>query len=484
MPVNGSRPYRSPQRRYAPLQREFISQTVKELEAVGAVYKNPAAKWASPALAVPKPGSTSFRFTVDLRGPNSQTVPIQSAMPHLESSLQSTQGSTCFAKVDMAHAYWQLPLAPESQEMLSIQTPLGVYSSRRLLQGSTDAGNHFQAVTQDALQGRVDNLLQWLDDFLVLSRNETELLDSIQEFLTVCAEYGFKIHAEKTQFFLKNAKFCGRILSPDGVRFDPRHFETIVSMKTPTMGDELQQLLCATNWMRTSFPAYAETIAPLHELMELVYTKAGGRTKRAVRKIHLDSSWGANHDSAFAAVKQQLAAATKLAHPKQDYTMCLFTDASDTHWAAILTQIPDKEKRRPVHEQSHEPLCFLSGAFKGFAANWSVPEKEGFAIVESMCRLDYLVSGYTVHIFTDHANLVYLFDPYGRNPGARDIPPASSCGGRSNSALSATSSNMYRESETYGRICLPAGRCLPGVLSPPRRSRPSSPSWSHRSARD
>ncbi len=81
-------------------------------------------------------------------------------------------------------------------------------------------------------------------------------------------------------------------------------------MKTPNMGDELQQLLCATNWMRTSFPAYAETIAPLHELMELVYTKAGGRTKRAVRKIPLDSSWGRHIDSAFAAVKQQLAAAT------------------------------------------------------------------------------------------------------------------------------------------------------------------------------
>ncbi len=50
--------------------------------------------------------------------------------------------------------------------------------------------------------------------------------------------------------------------------------------------------------MRTLFPAYAETIAPLHELMEIVYTKAGRRTKKAVRKIPLDSSWGANHDSA------------------------------------------------------------------------------------------------------------------------------------------------------------------------------------------
>ena len=48
--------------------------------------------------------------------------------------------------------------------------------------------------------------------------------------------------------------------------------------------------------------------------------------------------------------------------------------------------------------------------------NWSVPEREGFAIVEAMCRLDYLVTGHTVSIFSDHANVVYIYDPYGRNP--------------------------------------------------------------------
>eukprot|EP00171_Calliarthron_tuberculosum_P005938 IDg5938t1 len=46
-----------------------------------------------------------------------------------------------------------------------------------------------------------------------------------------------------------------------------------------------------------------------------------------------------------------------------------------------------------------------------------MPEKEGFAIVGSMTRLDYLVLGRVVSIFTDHANLVYLYDTYGRNPG-------------------------------------------------------------------
>ena len=416
--TENARAFRSPQRRYAPTQREFIIRTIRELEAVGAIYKNNSSRWASPALAVPKPGSSKLRFTVDLRGPNSNTIPIQSAMPHLESLMQEIQGSTCFANVDLAHGYWQIPLAEESQEMMSIQTPLGIYSSRRLLQGGSDSGNHFQAVLGEKFQGRVKNLIQWLDDFLFYSKDEEGLLNDIQNFLQVCQEINLKVHAEKSHLFSKRVHFCGRIITPEGIQYHPRHFDSLISMKKPSMARELQQLLCATNWMRSSIPNYSKVVEPLHNLMEAVYAKAGGkRTKRSIRNISITAEWGATHDTAFQAIINQLAAAVKLSHPKPEFELCLFTDASDTHWSGILTQVPTRQRNKPIDNQEHEPLCFLSGAFKGSSKNWSVPEKEGFSIVESMCRVDYLVMGREVSIYTDHANLVQLYDPYGKHPG-------------------------------------------------------------------
>ena len=412
-----AKPFRSPQRRYAPSQREFIIQTIRELEAVGAIYKNNSSRWASPALAVPKPGSTKLRFTVDLRAPNSSTVPLQSAMPHLESLFQDIEGSSCFANIDLAHGYWQIPLAEESQEMMSIQTPIGVYSSRRLVQGGSDSGNHFQAVLGEKFQCRVKNLIQWLDDFLFYSKDENSLLNDIQAFLQVCEEINLKVHPEKSNFFSKRVQFCGRIITPEGIQYHPRHFESLVSMKKPTTARELQQLLCATNWMRSSIPNYAKVVEPLHNLMEEAYSKAGGkRTKRAIRNLSITAEWGANHDDAFSTIIKQLAAAVKLSHPKSDFELCLFTDASDSHWSGILTQVPKDQRNKLIDEQDHEPLCFLSGAFKGSSRNWSVPEKEGFAIVESMCRVDYLVMGREVSVYTDHANLVQLYDPYGKHP--------------------------------------------------------------------
>ena len=47
--------------------------------------------------------------------------------------MQSVEGSEVFAEVDMAHAYWQLPLADESKELMFIQTPLGVFLRNFLL---------------------------------------------------------------------------------------------------------------------------------------------------------------------------------------------------------------------------------------------------------------------------------------------------------------------------------------------------------------
>ena len=272
-------------------------------------------------------------------------------MPHLESIFQNVSRSRCFGKLDAAHGYWQFPLAPQSQEMMSIQTHLGVNSSKRVLQGGCDSGNHFEAVLAEKFQERVQKMLQWMDDFLFHAANEEELLHNIiKSFLHVCQEIGLKINAEKSTCFARKVHFFGRIISADGLQYYPRHYDFVISMRTPTMANKFQQFVCATNWMRNSIPSYSELIAPLRQLLEEYYTRTGKRTKRALRNLSLSNSWGTQHDSAFADIKSQLAASVKLAHPNSDHSMCLFTDASDTHWAAVLTQVPTEDEHKAVHE--------------------------------------------------------------------------------------------------------------------------------------
>jgi len=411
------RPFRSTQRRYAPAQKVFIGATIRSLERIGAVKHNPTARWASPALAVPKPGTDSFRFTVDLRGVNEQTIPVASAMPDLESMIRSVGESKIYAKMDMVHAYWQIPLHKDSQEAMSIQTPNGVFTPLRILQGSTDAGNHFQSVTSQIFIPISDNLLQWIDDFLMHSSTEENHVVNLGEFFALCAKHGLKLHPGKLILFALSVHFCGRIFDSKGVRFDPRNLKALQDMKYPTTGGELQQFMCATNWMRMGIPNYAATISSLHTLMEEIYKAVGKRTKKAVSKIQIGDKWKQEHSDSFDAIRKYLQNAITLACPKPNYTRCLFTDASEGYWAAILTQIPEDQVGILVEDQNHEPLGFLSGAFTKHSSHWSIVEKEAYAVVFSMEQFHYMTASGTVHIFTDHANLTYIFDPYGRNPG-------------------------------------------------------------------
>lgn len=416
----GAKPVKSHQRRYAPAQRAFLSSTVKKLETLGAVRANPTSRWASPALAVPKSGAEGYRFAVDLRRANQQVQAMASSMPHLESRFQGVAGSACFAKVDLCHAYWQLALAENSQEIFSIQTPMGIYTPTRLTQGSTDAGNYFQGTTEPLFNEVPllrDKSLQWLDDFMLHAKTEEELLGALKAFFGTCQKYGLKVHALKTDLFGREATFCGRVFDKDGMRFHPSKFEALRSMQRPELAADLLQFSFALNWMRTSIPNYSELVAPLLALLEECYKAVGGRTKKKLGKFSLTSKWGTVHQSAFDTLKSNLEEQIKLAFPKPGYDIVLCTDASETHWSGVLTQVKKEERQLPLEDQRHEPLGFVSGSFKKASFSWATVEKEAFAVLESLIRFEHLVGGREVSIYTDHTNLVYIFDPYGQNPG-------------------------------------------------------------------
>jgi hypothetical protein len=88
------------------------------------------------------------------------------------------------------------------------------------------------------------------------------------------------------------------------------------------------------------------------------------------------------------------------------------TDASDLSWSIVLTQSPNKEIHKAIHERTHEPLCFLSGNFTGSQLRWSTVEKEAYPIITALDKLDHFLKreeGF--ELFTDHRNLTYILNP-------------------------------------------------------------------------
>jgi hypothetical protein len=118
-------PIRVKLRRYTQAQKTFLRTFVGELVQHGLAYRNPNSAWCSAPLQVPKNGPSHFRFTVDLRPVNNQTVPTAWPMPHLESELSSVSGSKCFATFDLSNGHSQLLLDEASRECQPFMTPDG-----------------------------------------------------------------------------------------------------------------------------------------------------------------------------------------------------------------------------------------------------------------------------------------------------------------------------------------------------------------------
>eukprot|EP00171_Calliarthron_tuberculosum_P007262 IDg7262t1 len=127
------------------------------------------------------------------------------------------------------------------------------------------------------------------------------------------------------------------------------------------------------------------------------------------------SAWGDEHDAAFKSLIQAIINQVTLATQDPSRRLCLFTDASSTHWAGVLTQVDPEEIKKgtkPPQEWNHSPVAFVSGSFRGASFRWSTPEQEAYAIIASVLRLSHILAACgEFSLFTDHKNILYMMSP-------------------------------------------------------------------------
>ena len=141
-------------------------------------------------------------------------------------------------------------------------------------------------------------------------------------------------------------------------------------MQRPETAGDLQQFICAINWMRKGTPEYSKNVGPLQALL-LTLTKRLGSKKNALEKVKLGPIiWTSNIHKLFEDLKLLIAERVTLSHLDPAKRLCMNTDSSEHYWAGVLTQIPQEDTAKPQSEQRHEPLAFVSGAFSGSTSRW------------------------------------------------------------------------------------------------------------------
>ena len=104
--------------------------------------------------------------------------------------------------------------------------------------------------------------------------------------------------------------------------------------------------------------------------------------------------------SAFLRLEEALVKAKDLYVPRYDRKFVIVRDASQYTVAGVLSQYDD-------HGIEH-PILFSSKKLTSTQINWSVIEKEAYAVIYSLYTFDVYVFGSEIELFTDHNLLTYL----------------------------------------------------------------------------
>jgi len=133
---------------------------------------------------------------------------------------------------------------------------------------------------------------------------------------------------------------------------------------------------------------------------------------RAAQRLKLvDVGWTQHQQEAWNTLRESLTHSVITSYRDRRLQACLFTDASKTGWAYVITQCPVDELDRPWDEQHHEVLAVNSGKFKQSSRWWAMPCKEAYPIRRAVERHRHLLMGDVPFAsVNDHKSLSHVFD--------------------------------------------------------------------------
>ena len=388
----GAQPFAIHTPRQIPLAfQEEVKKELQSMVAQGIIAPagDSPSPWCHPLVAVAKPNG-GVRITTDLSKLNGQVSRPAHPSPTPFAAIRSVDPKArYFTTVDALCGYWQLELAEEDQHLTTFITPYGRYRYLRGPMGFAATGDAFCLRGDAALQG-VSNCVKVVDDVLLYDEDFLQHLQRINVILARCRANGITLNADKFVLAAPAVKFCGFILSANGIEADPEKVRAIADFPTPANITDLRSFMGLVNQLTEFTPDISAAAQPLRPLMS---------PRRAF-------VWTADHDAAFSQVKKALSRPPQLVMFDPHLPTILQTDASRLHGLGYaLLQDQGGNQLRLVQCGSR----FLSDA----ETRYATIELEMLAAAWAMHKCSYYLKG--LHHFehvTDHRPLVPILNHY------------------------------------------------------------------------
>lgn len=360
--------------------RDRVNQHLELLIAKGVLERVQESRWASPVVIVPKPNG-EIRICID---PKRTLNPFLEdniyPIPRIDNIFAEIGRGKFYAVVDLAGAFQQLELSEGSRELVTITTPLGLFSYKRMPFGIKVAPAIFQSAI-DRIIRKFPWCRAYIDDIILSAESAEQLRDRLLQLFATLKEFNVKINLEKCQFFKREIRFLGHRISHEGIFPCQDKVKEILNAVAPSSVKELQTFIGIVTYLCNYIPQFSTVMSPLNYLL----------------RKDIKYKWGPDQQKAFDEIKEELKKGRFLIHFDMDKRPILCTDASDIGIAAVL-----------CHEEDgmYKPVWFASRTLSSAEKNYPILHREFLAVVFGCEKFYKYIYGQKTLVVTDHKPLL------------------------------------------------------------------------------
>ena len=353
-----------------------VQQNLNDLVSEGILKPVNSSSWATPIVTPIKPNGQpricgDYRVTV-----NKQLRQTATTTPPMDDMFQGLTGRF-FTKIDLTHAFLQIPLTPEAKELTTINTPFGLFQYQYLPFGLNVSPGIFQREINKIIAG-LEGTKAYQDDIIVFANSRAEHDKRLLLLLKNLKRYNVRINAQKSEFAVTRLRYLGYILENNGISPDTERIKAVSEAPKPDSAAKLQSLLGFAQFYARFVPNFANIVRPLYDL------------------LREDFNWTPTANKAYEELITSLLTGKVLKPFQLGAPTELIVDASQYALGAIL------------HQNDHPVLC-ISRKLTSAEQSYSQTLKEALAIHWSVQRLHKYLFGQKFTVVTDHQALAYIF---------------------------------------------------------------------------
>ena len=361
-----------------------VEDELSRLEKEGVIRPVEFSQWAAPIVPIVKRDGTiricgDYKLTVN-RAAKTDAYPL----PRIEDLFASLTGGQLFTKLDLAHAYQQVPLEEESQLLTTVNTHKGLYCYNRLPFGVASAPAIFQRAIETVLQG-IPHVCVYLDDILISGTNTEDHLKTLETVLSKLETAGIRLKRSKCSFMLPSLEYLGHKISSKGLQPTSEKVQAIHEAPAPKDVSQLKSFLRLLNYYCKFLPHLSTILAPLYKLLQ----------KKSKWQ------WESEQQKAFDKAKQSLTSDCLLVHYDPDKELVLACDASPYGIGAVLSH--------KMEDGQDKPIAFTSRTLATAERHYSQLDKESLTIIFGVKKFHQYLCSRHFTILSDHKPLQYLF---------------------------------------------------------------------------